>query len=120
MNFLLDIKLPKSLTEKGVTPINVNKEKWGFLELFETTMNRDLRTGNPWLDPEALNKLKIKIKSRKKRVRFKLKPTIYTIPSPTEDEKQEEQETRWELFLENFQFDSCGSLILVTPASIKG
>ena len=78
-------------------------------------MNRDLRTGNPWIDPEALNELKIKIKKRKKRVRFKLEPSIYIFPSPTEEEKQE---TRWELFLENFQFDSCGSLILVTPASI--
>ena len=118
MSFILDIKFPKLAIKKGVTPLNVKKQKWGFLELFESTMDRDLRTGNPWLDPDALNELKIKIKSRKKRVRFKLEPTIYIIPSPTEGEKQEEPETRWEIFLENFQFDACGALILTTPTSI--
>ena len=118
MNFLLDIKLPKPLTKNIVTSTNISKNKWSFLELFETTMNRDLRTGNPWLDPAALNELKLKIKSRKKRVRFKLEPTIYIIPSPTEEEKQEEQEKRWEIFLENFKIDSNGKLTLASSTTI--
>ena len=118
MNFLLDIKLPKPLTEKKVTSINIVKNKWGFLELFETTMDRDLRTGNPWFDPVALNELKIKIKSRKKRVRFKLEPTIYIIPNPTEEGHQEEPENRWEIFLEGFHIDPCGVLSLTSRTSI--
>ena len=118
MNFLLDIKLPKPLTEKKCTPINTTKVKWGLLELFETTMGRDLRTGNPWLDPAALNELKIKIKNRRKRVRFKLEPTIYIIPNLTEGENQEESENRWEIFLEAFHIDPCGVLSLTSPTSI--
>ena len=99
MSFTLDIKLPKVAREKNITPINVNKNKWRFLELFESTMERDLRTGNPWFDPEAWNELQIKIKGRIKQVRFNLEPTIHIIPRLTEEEKQQEQEERWEICL---------------------
>ena len=88
MSFTHDIKLPKAVREKKVTPINVNKKKWNLLELFESTMDRELRTGNPWFDLEAWNELQIKIKSRRKQVRFNLEPTIHIIPRLTEEEKQ--------------------------------
>ena len=84
MSFKLEIKLPKVETRKISTPINETKRKWGFLELFETTMDRDLRTGNPWLDVEAFKELQIKIKRRTKHVRFNLVPTIYNIPKLTD------------------------------------
>ena len=103
MSFTLDIKFPKIAFRKSVTPINVNKKKWGFLELFESTMDRDLRTGNPWLDLDARKEIQIQIKSRKKQVRFNLEPTIYIIPRPTEEEKQQEQEERWEMWLETLK-----------------
>ena len=103
MSFLLDIKFPKVAIKNSVASLNVNKKQWGFLELFESTMGRDLRTGNPWLDPHALNGIKIKIKSRKKQVRFKLEPTIYIIPSLTEEEKHQDQEWQWAMLLERMK-----------------
>ena len=68
MNFILDVKLPKPVTEQICNLVNINKKNWGFLVLFETTMAKDLHTGNPWLDVKARNELQNKIKSRKKHV----------------------------------------------------
>ena len=99
MSFTLDIKLPKVLRKKNTTPINANKNKWNFLELFESTMKRDLRTNNPWFDSATWDELQIKIRARKKHVRFNLEPTIHIIPRLTEVEKQQEQEERWEICL---------------------
>ena len=40
---------------------------------------------------------------RKKQVSFNLNPTIYIIPRPTEEELQQEQEERWEMWLESLK-----------------
>lgn len=105
MTFILNIKLPKPVTERGCFPIQINKKSWGFLELFETTMGKDLHTGNPWLDIKAWDELQIKVKSRKKQVRFTLQPTIYIIPSRSEEEIQQEQNRRWESMLQSLKID---------------
>ena len=103
MNFILDVKLPKPVTEQICNLVNINKKNWGFLVLFETTMAKDLHTGNPWLDVKARNELQNKIKSRKKHVTFILKPTIYVIPRQTEEEMQLEQSQQWEIMLQSLK-----------------
>ena len=105
MNFILNIKLPKPVTEKRCIPVQINKKNWGFLELFETTMEKDLHTGNPWLDVKAWDELQSKVKSRKKQVRFILQPTIYIIPRQSEEEIQQEQNQRWESMLQSLKID---------------
>ena len=105
MNFILDVKLPKPVTEKICNLVNINKRNWGFLVLFETTMKKDLHTGNPWLDVKARAELQSKIKSRKKHVTFILQPTIYIIPRQIEEEMQKEQNDRWELMLQSLKID---------------
>ena len=103
MNFILDVKLPKPVTEQICNLVNINKKNWGFLVLFETTMAKDLHTGNPWLDVKARNELQNKIKSRKKHVTFILQPTIYVIPRQTEEEMQLEQSQQWEIMLQSLK-----------------
>ena len=80
------------LTKKVSGSVVRNEHKWGFLELFESTMNKDLHTGNPWLDPEAWRELQVRIKLRKKKVSFSLTHTIYVIPRSTEVTEEEEEE----------------------------
>ena len=103
MNFILDVKLPKPVTEQICNLVNINKKNWGFLVLFETTMAKDLHTGNPWLDVKARNELQNKIKSRKKHVTFILQPTIYVIPRQTEEEMQLEQSQQWEIMQQSLK-----------------
>ena len=98
------LRLPKREMKDVSGPVIRNREKWGFLELFETTMKKDLHTGNPWLDIEAWNKLQTS-KIVKKKVRFNLKPTIYIIPLLTEEEYDYEQDERWTQFLESLNID---------------
>ena len=38
-----------------------------------------------------------------KKVRFNLEPTIYIIPRPTEEELRQDQEERWEMWLESLK-----------------
>ena len=49
------------------------------------------------------SKKEIQIKSIQKNVKFNLEPTIHIIPRPTEEEKQQEQEWRWEMWLESMK-----------------
>ena len=100
MNFKLDIKLPKVQTRKAITPKDVNRHKWGFLELFQETMGRDLRSGNPWLDEEARKQVIIRIKRRKKHVTFNLVPNIRFIPRISAEEKKADQDERLKMLNE--------------------
>ena len=48
------------------------EDAWNFFEMFQEIQNRDLCKGNPWLDKNALNLIKLKISKRSKHVSFKL------------------------------------------------
>ena len=52
---------------------------------------------------DAKKDIQIEIKSRKKQVRFNLEPTIYIVPRPTEEELQQQQEERWEMWMESLK-----------------
>ena len=84
------IRFPKIETRQVLDDVKRNDHKWGFLELFESTMNRDLHTGNPWMDKaEAWRIFQTKIKTRRKKVTFNLIPIVYTISRSTEEDDLE-------------------------------
>ena len=93
-SFQLPIKLPKIITVK-IETITRRPEKWNFLQLFEEIQNKDLHTGNPWLDSEAAQQFIREKRTRSKTVRFNLTPEIFILPLKSEEELSAEQCERW-------------------------